>query len=54
MQVQRSTSHTDVFQFINRSIGADEPKYAVIRELGAELTRAREAKGKIAVVAGPE
>lgn len=51
--VQRSTSHTDVFQFINRSIGADEPKSAVIRELGAELTRARDAKGKIAVVAGP-
>jgi len=51
--VQRSTSHTDVFQFINRSIGADEPKAAVIRELGAELTRARQAQGKIAVVAGP-
>lgn len=51
--VQRSTSHTDVFQFINRSIGADEPKAAVIRELGAELTRARQEKGRIAVVAGP-
>src|SRR6202022_1767711 len=29
--VQRSTSHTDVFQFINTSVGADEPKSAVIR-----------------------
>jgi lysine-ketoglutarate reductase/saccharopine dehydrogenase-like protein (TIGR00300 family) len=48
--VQRSTSHTDIFQFINRTIGADEPKSAVIRELGAELARAR---GPIAVVAGP-
>ena len=51
--VQRSTSHTDVLQFINRSIAADEPKSAVIRELGAELTRARGAGGRIAVVAGP-
>ncbi len=51
--VQRSTSHTDVFQFINRSIGADAPKSAIIRELGAELKRARSAGGKIAVVAGP-
>jgi lysine-ketoglutarate reductase/saccharopine dehydrogenase-like protein (TIGR00300 family) len=51
--VQRATSHTDVFQFINKSIAADEPKSAVIRELGRELRRARKAKGKVAVVAGP-
>jgi lysine-ketoglutarate reductase/saccharopine dehydrogenase-like protein (TIGR00300 family) len=51
--VQRATSHTDIFQFINTSIAADEPKSAVIRELGQELGRARNAKGKIAVVAGP-
>jgi lysine-ketoglutarate reductase/saccharopine dehydrogenase-like protein (TIGR00300 family) len=51
--VQRSTSRTDVFQFINRSIGADAPKSALIRELAVELTRAREEGGKIAVVAGP-
>jgi lysine-ketoglutarate reductase/saccharopine dehydrogenase-like protein (TIGR00300 family) len=50
--VQRSTSHTDIFQFINKSIAADEPKSAVIRELARELRRARLAKGKIAVVAG--
>jgi lysine-ketoglutarate reductase/saccharopine dehydrogenase-like protein (TIGR00300 family) len=51
--VQRATSHTDIFQFINTSIAADEPKSAVIRELGRELGRARNGKGKIAVVAGP-
>ena len=51
--VQRATSHTDVFQFINTSVGPDEPKAAVIRELGQELKRARADKGKIAVVAGP-
>src|SRR5438874_5340355 len=51
--VQRSTSHTDLFQFINTIVDADEPKSAIIRELGQELRRARAAKGKIAIVAGP-
>lgn len=51
--VQRSTSHTDIFQFINTMVDADEPKSAVIRELGHELRRAHEAKGRIAVVGGP-
>jgi lysine-ketoglutarate reductase/saccharopine dehydrogenase-like protein (TIGR00300 family) len=51
--VQRSTSRTDLFQFINTIIDADEPKSAIIRELGQELQRARRAKGKIAIVAGP-
>src|ERR1700736_5938672 len=35
--VQRTTSHADVFQFINTSIAADEPKSAIIRELAREL-----------------
>jgi lysine-ketoglutarate reductase/saccharopine dehydrogenase-like protein (TIGR00300 family) len=51
--VQRATTHTDVFQFINTVVGADEPKSAIIREVGEELRRARAAKGKIAVVGGP-
>src|SRR5881394_965708 len=51
--VQRATSRTDVFQFINTIIDADEPKSAIIRELAGELQRARAAKGKIAVVGGP-
>src|SRR5256714_5402787 len=51
--VQRATSRTDVFQFINTIIDADEPKSAIIRELAEELRRARKAKGKIAVVARP-
>ncbi|HEY4271207.1 MAG TPA: hypothetical protein VGM65_04320 [Candidatus Udaeobacter sp.] len=51
--VQRATSRTDVFQFINTIIDADEPKSAIIRELGEELRRAKKAKAKIAVVVGP-
>src|ERR1044071_2256749 len=50
--VQRSTTHTDIFQFINTMVGADEPKAAVIRELGQELDRAREANGRVAIVVG--
>src|SRR5205807_2425104 len=51
--VQRATSRTDVFQFINTIIDADEPKSAIIRELAGKLRRARVAKGKIAAVVGP-
>jgi lysine-ketoglutarate reductase/saccharopine dehydrogenase-like protein (TIGR00300 family) len=50
--VQRVTSHTDVFQFTNAIIGPDEPKSAVIRELAAELKRARTG-GNFAIVGGP-
>jgi lysine-ketoglutarate reductase/saccharopine dehydrogenase-like protein (TIGR00300 family) len=51
--VQRSTSGTDLFQFINTTIDADEPKSAIIRELGHELQRARVTNAKVAIVAGP-
>src|SRR5215469_8332850 len=53
LPVQRSTTHTDLFQFINAIVDADEPKSAIVRELGRELERAKKAKGKIAIVAGP-
>ena len=51
--VQRSTSQTNIFQFIDTMVDADEPKSAVIRELAQELRGARAAKSKIAVVGGP-
>jgi lysine-ketoglutarate reductase/saccharopine dehydrogenase-like protein (TIGR00300 family) len=51
--LQRATTHTDVFQFINTTVGAEEPKSAIIREIAEELWRAHDAKGKIAIVAGP-
>jgi hypothetical protein len=51
--VQRATTHTDPFQFINNIVDAEEPKSAVIREIAEELRRAHNAGGKIAVVAGP-
>ena len=51
--LERSTSRTDVFHFINTTVSADQPKNAVIRELAAELVRMRGAKEKIVVVGGP-
>lgn len=51
--VQRATSHTDIFQFVNSSVAADEPKFAIVRELARELVRARAAGGSIALAAGP-
>src|SRR5205809_5890070 len=51
--VQRATPHTDLFQFINTTVDADEPKSAIIRGIGDELRRAREVNGQIAIVAGP-
>src|SRR5204863_4587663 len=51
--LQRATTRTDVFQFINTIVDADEPKSAIIRELAGELHRGHAAKGKIAAVVGP-
>lgn len=50
--MQRATSGTDVFEFINTTLSADRPKVAVIREVARELEQARQAKNKIVVVAG--
>ena len=50
--VQRSTSRTDVFEFMTTSISAERPKSVVIREMARELKRARSEEGKILVVAG--
>ncbi len=51
--LQRATSHTDIFQFLNTNVSAERPKLAVIKELSREFERARRDGGKILVVAGP-
>ena len=50
--VQRATSGTDVFEFINTTLAADRPKAAIIREVAREFEEARRTKGRIVVVAG--
>src|SRR5438067_5083600 len=47
--VQRSTSHTDVFEFMSTNISLEKPKSGIIREMATELQRARSAGGKILI-----
>jgi lysine-ketoglutarate reductase/saccharopine dehydrogenase-like protein (TIGR00300 family) len=49
---QRTTSHPDIFQFLNANISAERPKSALIREIAREFEATRKAKGKILIVAG--
>jgi lysine-ketoglutarate reductase/saccharopine dehydrogenase-like protein (TIGR00300 family) len=51
--LQRSTSRTDIFHFVNTNVSAEHPKGALIRELAREFHRIRKAGGKILVVGGP-
>ena len=51
--VQRSTSHTDVFEFMTTNISLEMPKSGIIREMAAELQQAKQEGGKILVVVGP-
>ena len=51
--VQRATTHTDPFQFINNIVDAEEPKFAIIREIAGELRRAPPPGREITIVGGP-
>jgi lysine-ketoglutarate reductase/saccharopine dehydrogenase-like protein (TIGR00300 family) len=50
--VQRATSRTDVFQFLNTTLSPERPKVAVVREIAHELHATRKDKGKVLLVAG--
>ncbi len=51
--VQRSLERQSVFEFMASNVSSEKPKTAVIREIAAEFRLAKEAGGKILVVAGP-
>ncbi len=51
--VQRDPERRTVFEFMASSVSSEKPKSAVIREVAEEFRRAKEAGGKILVVAGP-
>ena len=51
--VERSTDRHSVFEFMASNVSSEKPKSAVIREVAAEMRRARQSGGKILVVAGP-
>ena len=51
--LERSIERRTVFEFMGSNVSSEKPKTAVIREVAAEMRRARESGGKILVVAGP-
>ena len=48
--VQRATTHTDLFQFINTTVDADEPKSGFAR--GAQMAARAERAGGVGPAAG--
>lgn len=50
--VQRVTSRTDVFQFLNTMLSAERPKVGIIREIAREFDAVRNEGGKVLLVAG--
>lgn len=51
--LERSGERRSVFEFMASSVSSEKPKSAVVREVAAEMRRARQSGGKILVVAGP-
>jgi lysine-ketoglutarate reductase/saccharopine dehydrogenase-like protein (TIGR00300 family) len=51
--VQRSLDRKGVFEFMASSVSSEKPKSAIIREVAEEVRLAKQAGGKILVVAGP-
>src|ERR1051325_3108462 len=51
--LQRSIDRRGVFEFMASSVSSEKPKSAVIREIAAELRRAKKEGGRILAVAGP-
>lgn len=53
MPVQRSLNRPSAFEFMASSVSSEKPKSAVIREVAGEMRRAKQAGGRVLVVAGP-
>ena len=51
--LERDTGRRDAFSFMNSTVSSEKPKGATIREIAAEMQRARQGQGKILIVAGP-
>jgi lysine-ketoglutarate reductase/saccharopine dehydrogenase-like protein (TIGR00300 family) len=51
--VERAIDRKSVFEFMASNVSSEKPKSAVIREIAAEIKRAKKSGGKILVVAGP-
>lgn len=50
---QRDTLQHDAFSFMNSTVSSEKPKGVTVREIAAEMRKAREGNGRILIVAGP-
>jgi lysine-ketoglutarate reductase/saccharopine dehydrogenase-like protein (TIGR00300 family) len=51
--LERDTSGHDAFSFMNSTVSSEKPKGLTVRNIAAEMRKAREGNGRILVVAGP-
>jgi lysine-ketoglutarate reductase/saccharopine dehydrogenase-like protein (TIGR00300 family) len=51
--LQRDVKHHDAFSFMNSTVSSEKPKGVTVREIAAEMRKAKEGDGRILVVAGP-
>jgi lysine-ketoglutarate reductase/saccharopine dehydrogenase-like protein (TIGR00300 family) len=50
---QRDRLQLDAFSFMNSTVSSEKPKGVTVREIAAEMRKAREGNGRILIVAGP-
>lgn len=50
---ERDTAHHDAFSFMNSAVSSEKPKGVTIREIAAEMRKAKTGNGRILIVAGP-
>lgn len=53
LPIERSTTETSGFSFMNSTVSSEKPKGVTVREIASEMKRAKEGDGKILIVAGP-
>lgn len=50
---ERDTDQHDAFSFMNSTVSSEKPKGVTVREIAAEMRRAKGGNGRILIVAGP-
>jgi len=51
--VERDTTHAEGFGFMSSTVSSEKPKGVTVREIAAEMRRARNGEGRILIVGGP-
>jgi lysine-ketoglutarate reductase/saccharopine dehydrogenase-like protein (TIGR00300 family) len=51
--VQRDTTRSDAFSFMNSTVSSEKPKGVTVRDIARVMREARDGNGRILVVAGP-